>query len=396
MRRRAAKLDAVESGHPISVAPWGRVRRHVSERLASLHPAYFAMSMATGIVSIACHLLGLRELAALLFWINAVTYAVLWVVTIARVVCFGKAFLADWASHQRGPGFFTTVAATCVLGTQFVQLRGETGIAFGLWILGLVLWAICTYAVFVALSVREGKPSLADGINGGWLVAVVATQSICVLGCLVLPERVANRDAALFLLTCFWLCGGMLYTWMISLIFYRYTFFRFSPSDLLPPYWINMGAVAISTLAGTALLAAAGDSPFIASLRPFVKGFTILYWATATWWIPMLVTLGIWRHVARRVSFTYDPLYWGLVFPLGMYSVCTWRLVETFELTFLVWLSRGFIVVAILAWFFTFFGVVSRFLYLLLLAQRASRPAVVAAGPPMLDRALQPSPGGPS
>ena len=50
-----------------------------------------------------------------------------------------------------------------------------------------------------------------------------------------------------------WLGGGMLYIWIISLIFYRYTFFVMSPSDLAPPYWINMGAAAISTLAGTAL-----------------------------------------------------------------------------------------------------------------------------------------------
>jgi tellurite resistance protein TehA-like permease len=349
--------------------------------MATLHPAYFAMSMATGIVSIACHLLGLEDLSAFLFWINLTAYGVLWLATITRVLLFRKAFLADWSSHQRGPGFFTTVAATCVLGSQFVLLRHDPAIGFGLWVLGLLLWVICTYTVFVALSIREEKPSLAEGINGGWLVAVVATQSICVLGCLVLPDRLGNRDAALFFLTSFWLCGGMLYIWMISLIFYRYTFFRFSPSDLMPPYWINMGAVAISTLAGTALIAASGDSPFMASIRPFVKGFTILYWATATWWIPMLLVLGIWRHAVRRVAFAYDPLYWGLVFPLGMYCVCTYRLVETFELPFLAWIARGFIVVAIIAWMFTFFGLVARFLYLILLATRAlGRPRQVDQG----------------
>ncbi|MBI2566795.1 MAG: tellurite resistance/C4-dicarboxylate transporter family protein [Candidatus Schekmanbacteria bacterium] len=88
---------------------------------------------------------------------------------------------------------------------------------------------------------------------------------------------------------------------------------------------ICMGAVAISTIAGTALLSAADGSALPSSIRPFVAGLTLLYWATATWWIPMLLALGIWRHAVRRVPFTYDPLYWGLVFPLGMYSVCTYR-----------------------------------------------------------------------
>jgi tellurite resistance protein TehA-like permease len=377
-----------------SQAAAGRVGRHLRESVAALHPAYFGMSMATGIVSIACHLLGLRDLSALLFWLNLLAYLVLWAATIARALLFWRAFLADWTSHQRAPGFFTTVAATCVLGTQLVLLRHAPAAGLALWFLGLLLWAPCTYAVFVALSIREEKPSLADGINGGWLLAVVATQSVCILGCRVLPDQVVNRDAALFVLTSVWLCGGMLYIWMISLIFYRYTFFRFSPTDLMPPYWINMGAVAISTLAGTALLAASGGSPLMASIRPFVKGFTILSWATATWWIPMLVVLGIWRHAVRRLPFAYDPLYWGLVFPLGMYSVATWRLVETFDLPFLGWISRGFVVVAIIAWMLTFFGLTSRFLHLIFLAARALRGRLpIAPLPPSpLD---QPSPGGP-
>jgi len=387
-------MDAHGSRSHAGLAP---VRRHLRERLETMHPAYFAMSMATGIVSIACHLLGLRELSALLFWFNVLAYGGLCLATLARIVLFRQAFLADWASHQRGPGFFTTVAATCVLGSQLVLLRQAPDLAFGLWLFALLLWLVCTYAVFVALSIRDDKPSLADGINGGWLVAVVATQSICVLGCSVLPERVANQDAALFFLTSFWLCGGMLYIWMISLIFYRYTFFRFAPSDLMPPYWINMGAVAISTLAGTALVAASGESPLMASIRPFVKGFTILYWATATWWIPMLLLLGIWRHAVRRVPFTYDPLYWGLVFPLGMYSVCTYRLVNTFDLRFLGWISRGFIVVGIIAWMFVFFGLLTRFLYTLVMALRARRPPLAAAEPVLSafrSGASQPSHGG--
>ncbi|MBL9088556.1 MAG: tellurite resistance/C4-dicarboxylate transporter family protein [Planctomycetia bacterium] len=371
----------------------------VSQRLRAMHPAYFAMSMSTGIVSIACHLLGLRDLSSLLFAINVVAYGALWVATIARFVRFRREFLADISSHQRGPGYFTTVAATCVTGLQFQLLGDAPGVALTFWIAGLLLWTITTYAVFVAISVREEKPSLADGINGGWLVAVVATQSVCALGCGVLPRVLGDRETAWFLLTSCWLCGGMLYLWMISLIFYRYTFFRFSPSDLMPPYWINMGAAAVSTLAGTWLLSAGGDSGLMGSIRPFVRGFTILWWATATWWIPMLAALGVWRHAVRRVRFGYDPLYWGLVFPLGMYSVCTWRVAVAFDLPALVWVARVFVVLALVAWLLTFFGLATRFLVLLLTSSRSVRPPYPAPAPsiasfPALARsnAGQPSP----
>ena len=69
-----------------------------------------------------------------------------------------------------------------------------------------------------------------------------------------------------------WLWGGMLYIWMISLIFYRYAFFPMAPSDLTPPYWINMGAVAISTLAGTSLMLNTSDFPFLQGIFPFLQG----------------------------------------------------------------------------------------------------------------------------
>ncbi len=95
-----------------------------------------------------------------------------------------------------------------------------------------------------------------------------------------------------------WLGGGMLYIWIISLIFYRYTFLPLDPRQLAPPYWINMGAMAISTLAGTLLVSNAPQSPLLKTLSPFLLGLTLLFWATATWWIPLLVALGIWRHLS--------------------------------------------------------------------------------------------------
>jgi tellurite resistance protein TehA-like permease len=159
-----------------------------------------------------------------------------------------------------------------------------------------------------------------------------------------------------------WLGAGMLYIWIISLIFYRYTFFNLSPSDLAPPYWINMGAVAISTLAGTMLLAAAGRSPVLTELIPFIKGLTLLFWSTATWWIPMLIILGIWRHAYRRFPLRYDPLYWGAVFPLGMYTACTYRLTHVVRAEPLFWLPIVFIYIALAAWAATLVGLIRHLL----------------------------------
>lgn len=328
-------------------------------QLSKLSPAYFGMVMATGIVSLALDLLAMPLLARLLFGLNCIAYIVLWVLVLLRIVRYPRRVLSDLIDHLRGPGFFTMVAGTCILGSQFILLLGQYTIAIGLWAWAGLLWIGLTYAIFAGFTVKKYKPPLQDGISGAWLLAVVATQSIAVLSALIAvhieqPYRLELNYLALSM----WLWGGMLYIWMMSLIFYRYTFFQFLPSDLSPPYWINMGAMAISTLAGSLLILNSHDAPFLLSQLPFIKGFTVLYWATGTWWIPMLLILGIWRHFYRHFPVRYDPLYWGAVFPLGMYATATYQMIKALGLEFLGFLPPLFGYIALTTWVAVFCGLV--------------------------------------
>ncbi len=329
--------------------------------LAGFPPGSFAVVMATGIVSIASHLHGLHWIARTLFGLNGLAWIVLCALSLLRLIRYPARFLDDLTSHRNGPAFFTTVAGTAVLGSQFVVLEADYRIATLFWALALASWLALTYAVFAALTVRAEKPALDRGISGTWLLAVVATQSVAVLSALLAARHAQPWRAELnFFALSLWMWGGMLYIWMMSLIFYRYTFFRLSPADLTPPYWINMGAMAISTLAGSLLVLNASEAPFLRSLLPFLEGFTVLYWATGTWWIPMLLVLGVWRYGCKRFPLRYDVSYWGAVFPLGMYAVGTREMAGAMGLGFLAFVPPTFLAVALFAWTLAFAGLVRR------------------------------------
>jgi tellurite resistance protein TehA-like permease len=79
-------------------------------------------------------------------------------------------------------------------------------------------------------------------------------------------------------------------------------------------------------------------------------------WATATFWFPLMVAIGVWRHIVRRLPLRYHPSYWAMVFPLGMYGVATYRMRQAIELGSLAWLPKVVLGVAVVAWAVTFGG----------------------------------------
>lgn len=325
-----------------------------ADDLETLHPAYFAMVVATSIVAIAAMLNGIPALPTILFGLNA---------CFSSYLSLRQAFASADIRMLSSPMytvtavglFFTIVAASGVFGSQLVLQMGAQHLALFFWILTAALWFVVTYGVVAVLMVKADKPSLADRISGGWLVIVVATQSVFILTVLILP---AGLPAPLmFAALILWLGGGVLYLWLMTLSFFRYTFLPMSAEDLTPPYWINMGAVAISTLVGATLLQESALSPTVTEVVPFVKGFTLFFWTIGSWWILILLVLGVWRYLICGVPLAYDPLYWAASSHSGRILYLR-TLAKVLNASYLMRLSVAFMILAIAAWIATFGGLV--------------------------------------
>jgi tellurite resistance protein TehA-like permease len=144
--------------------------------------------------------------------------------------------------------------------------------------------------------------------------------------------------------------GVVLYVIVMTMVFLRWTFVSLDPTEADPPAWIAAGAVAITVLAGSNLLLAAPSSERLERVAPFLEGVVVLAWATATFWFPLMIAIGVWRHIVRRVPLRYHPSYWAMVFPLGMYGVSTFRMRDAIDLRALEWLPELMLAVVLVAW----------------------------------------------
>ncbi|MGH8505218.1 MAG: tellurite resistance/C4-dicarboxylate transporter family protein, partial [Stenotrophobium sp.] len=149
----------------------------ILQRARHLNLGSFALVMATGIVSIDVNQHGMHGLALTLLGLNLLAWLVLLALTALRLLRFRHELVAEFVDPARGAAFLTLAAATCVLGSQFVLVVYLPELACVLALLGALFWVALTYLFLAATITARIKPGFTRSINGGWLVAVVATQA---------------------------------------------------------------------------------------------------------------------------------------------------------------------------------------------------------------------------
>lgn len=320
--------------------------------LQALHPGNFALVMSTGIIAMGFSTLdqgpGVRRLAELLGAAALLAWLVLLLLSTLRLLRHPGAVRIDLLNPRMVFSYFTLVAATSIVGLLLHQ-RGHTDLALACWVLAFLVWCALIYLAFSVLTFLTHEHNV-NIVHGGWLIAIVGTQSLVLLGARIAPDLGPWAGYMMVEVHMLWGLGLVFYGIFITLFCHRIFFSTLKPQDITPLLWVVMGAAAISANAGTSLLTAAPTLPFLAAQRPFVDGITLMCWAWATWWIPMLLIFGVWKHGVNRLPMRYEPVLWSFVFPLGMYAVASARLGLAADFPPLQWISLAMIWVALAVW----------------------------------------------
>lgn len=313
--------------------------------IRELNPSYFALVMATGIVARATRLDDALMLSDALLATALLAFLVMSGAYALRLAWYHREFAADARDPRRAFGFFTFGAAAGVLAAPLAA-SGDVAPAALLLILAAAGWLLASYSVpLLAGGEQTLRPPLA-GANGTWFVWIVGAQSVAVAATAFPPPLPVALSA---LAICCWAIGVVLYLVVAVLVVTARLEFRLRPADPTAPYWVFTGATAISVLAGSQILRLRGDA-LAAAVHPVAAGLSVVLWAFGTWLIPLLVALAVWRHLLCRVSLRYEPAFWAVVFPVGMYGVASRALGAVLHVSWLVTLGRYEAWLALAAW----------------------------------------------
>jgi tellurite resistance protein TehA-like permease len=316
-----------------------------------LSPGYFALVMASGIISVGLALEDHPTLSRVLLAVCALAFVVLFVLTGWRFVAYRSATREDFLDPRRAFGFFTFVAGTNVLGVR-LGMDGHHSATAALLVLAGTAWLVLGYVVpWTAVLGQQTRPVVATA-NGTWFIWVVASQSVAVSAASLEAVVAHGRRELALLAVVSWSVGVFLYAAAGVFVSLRLMLYDFGPEELTPPYWVSMGALAITVLAGARIVEMA-DAPMVDATRGLIAGLAVVFWGFATWLIPVLVAAGWWRHVVRGIPMRYEPTLWSIVFPLGMYAVAGIYLGDADRLPLVRAIGSTMLWVAVAAWALT-------------------------------------------
>ncbi|MDD0802347.1 MULTISPECIES: TDT family transporter [Acinetobacter] len=328
-------------------------------------PNWFTVSMGTGVVALI-----VSEFPML----KALTWQLgtgLWYFNILLFVLFSVLYGLRWAFYpHEAKQIFQHPSMSLFLGTIPMALAtilngflkygqpiyGDTAvqIAQTLWYADVVLALLVAWAVPFAMY-RHQEHALQQ-MTAVWLLPIVACEVAASSGGLLLGHLAADTHAVAILLGSYVLWGvSVLPAFAIlTILMLRLVLHKLPEKELAVSSWLALGPIGTAALA---LLVLGHQAPtLMASLGLAQLGqlfqqagilASLILLGFGLWWLGIAVLTTL-HHAKQELPFNLG--WWGLTFPLGVYTLAILTLAQQLNLAFLYAVGYAFAAILMLLW----------------------------------------------
>ncbi|WP_446893190.1 TDT family transporter [Acinetobacter sp. NS4_7] len=328
-------------------------------------PNWFTVSMGTGVVAL---------IVSEFPMIKALTWQLgtgLWYFNILLFVLFSVLYGLRWAFYlHEAKQIFQHPSMSLFLGTIPMALAtilngflkygqpiyGDTAvqIAQTLWYADVVLALLVAWAVPFAMY-RHQEHALQQ-MTAVWLLPIVACEVAASSGGLLLGHLAADTHAVAILLGSYVLWGvSVLPAFAIlTILMLRLVLHKLPEKELAVSSWLALGPIGTAALA---LLVLGHQAPtLMASLGLAQLGqlfqqagilASLILLGFGLWWLGIAVLTTL-HHAKQDLPFNLG--WWGLTFPLGVYTLAILTLAQQLNLAFLYAVGYAFAAILMLLW----------------------------------------------
>ncbi|MEG8058735.1 TDT family transporter [Sphingomonas sp. 22L2VL55-3] len=319
------------------------------EMIRQFTPNWFAATMGTGILALA-----LPQVPGVGASLHPVGEA-LWYFNIALFTLFAGLYTARWTmfghearrifGHNTVSMFIGTIPmglATIINGFLAFGLprfgAGVIPIAETLWWIDVAMSLACGVAIPYLMFTRH-EHSL-DGMTAVWLLPVVAAEVAGASGGLLAPHLADAHHQFVVLATSFvlWAYSVPVAFGILAILILRMALHKLPHESMAASSWLALGPIGTGALGmlvlgsdAPAILAANGLGQIGAVAQGIGTIAGLLLWGFGLWWLALatLITIRYWR-----AGIPFNLGWWGYTFPLGVYTVATFKLGTTLQLGF--------------------------------------------------------------
>lgn len=338
---------------------------HPREMIRQFTPNWFAATMGTGILALALPQMpgigaSLKPVGEVMWFFNIGLFTLFTALYTARWILFGHEARRIFG-HNTVSMFIGTIPmglATIINGCLAFGIarfgEGIVPVATVLWWIDAAMAVSCGVLIPYFMFTRH-QHSL-DGMTAVWLLPVVAAEVTAASGGLLAPHLAQGSAQFGMLVTSYilWAYSVPVAFSILALLILRMALHKLPEAGMAASSWLALGPIGTGALG---MLVLGGDAPAIMAGQGLAAVGTVAYgigivaglalWGFGLWWLllAVLITAHYWR-----AGIPFNLGWWGYIFPLGVYTIVTFRLGTMLGLDFFGLVGTGLTMVLAAMW----------------------------------------------